>query len=398
MKKLLVITLFVLIFFSLVGCVENNPKKFGWDNTVNPPKVSSSSCDEDNSQGTILSKITYFLINPIVTQVQEVSILVFDNFVGSSEYVKAVRLALVLYVIIYGIMFVYQLVPMKFSDLMVRIVKIGVVLTLLTENSYSFFNKYLFKLFTDGSYELLSIVTNPYCDDGGSEQVNFFYFFNYIIDTLFSKYFFQLLTAMLFSYPVGWTCIVVLLTAMVKYLFAVIKAIIAYLIAFTAVALLIALAPLFIVLILFDNTRELFDNWMKALVMFALQPVVLFAGILFITIFINEIVQEVFTTIQWSKVLQIYINFGSGMKFTIFAFYWYTLSVSLSFFASLIVLYLCVDLLGKLPRYVEAIMFKLIGGQGIGVLDTAGAMMGGAGEKMKGLVGLDKESKKRRET
>ena len=100
-----------------------------------------------------------------------------------------------------------------------------------------------------------------------SNQINFFAFFNYVIDTLFTTELFLRLTAMIFAFPIGWLCFIILLKFVIKYLFAVLQAIIAYLFAFTAIALLISLGPIFIALILFDKTREFFNNWMKAIIM-----------------------------------------------------------------------------------------------------------------------------------
>ena len=405
MKKLLVFLLLIFATLSLLGCTESSVPS-GWPNPIpqiSPPS-NDYSCDQTDTD-SVLSKASYFLIDPIVTQVQAVSVIIYGTIVTNTVYMQIIRTMLILYIVIYGIMFTYGLVPIKLSDLMVRIVKIGVVLTLMTETSYKFFNDNLFRLFTDGSYQLLTIVTNPYCDSG-TDEVNFFSFFNYVIDTFFSKDIFFRLVGLALSFPIGWICFWVLLVLMVKYLFAVIKAIIAYLFAFTAIALLIALAPIFIALILFDKTWGLFDKWVKTLAMFALQPAILFTGIFFISLFVNDIIQSVFVELQWAEIIPVYIDFGSGNKISLFGINWYVPPFVyhfnhddfLNFFASLIVLYLCVDLLGKLPSYVQSIAFALVGGSGAGIgEDSASAkIVTGAGEKVKGLVGMDKDSVQRR--
>jgi type IV secretion system protein VirB6 len=410
MKKVFILILLVFSFSIIFGCAESTPPS-SWPRVLEKPKgPDKMSCEtmQPGKTGNALSKIAYFLIDPIVTQVKTISLLVFDNIVKNPIYVNIIRVMILLYLIIYGITFTLGFVQAKVSDLIERLVKIGVLLTLATSTSYDFFNDYLFRLFTDGQYELLTIVTNPLCDKM-SNQINFFAFFNYVIDTLFTTELFLRLTAMIFAFPIGWLCFIILLKFVIKYLFAVLQAIIAYLFAFTAIALLISLGPIFIALILFDKTREFFNNWMKAIIMFSLQPVLLFAAIFFITMFVNEALQNILVECNWKAFLSIYINFGTLGICPLFDLYWYVpffispfnFHSFLDFCASLMLLYLCVDLMGKLPAYIEQISFKLIGGQGVsigqkGLISDAGDALSGVGQKVKGLAGMDKDSVERR--
>lgn len=407
MKRFLLLLLLVFCSLSLSSCMLSNSP---WKSKLDKGSIPSSySCDQNNTgyKETALSKATYFLIDPIITQVQSVSILIFNNIISHPVYARIIRVTLILYLTIYGIMFASGFVQAKLSDLITRITKIGVVLTLLTPTAYSFFNNYLFRLFTDGSYRLLSIVTNPYCD-ARSDQLNFFAFFNHVVDTIFYDDFLFRLSGLIFAYPVGWLCFIILVRAVIKYLFAILKAIIAYLFAFTSIAILISLAPLFIVLLLFEKTKSLFDNWIKAIIMFAFQPVILFASIIFITLFINEALQSLLVSCSWRIILPVYINFGYGFRFALFPFYWYVpdfianldFSAYLNYCAGLMVFHLCVTTLEKLPEYVETLCVKLLGGSG--AVNSAQAITPavptdkGISESAKGLVGMDEQSMKRR--
>lgn len=70
------------------------------------------------------------------------------------------------------------------------------------------------------------------------------------------------------------------------FLFALFKALLAYLISIIMTALLIFLAPIFICFILFNLTKPIFNRWLKQLVGFALQPVLLFMVLAIFNVFI----------------------------------------------------------------------------------------------------------------
>ena len=56
-----------------------------------------------------------------------------------------------------------------------------------------------------------------------------------------------------------------------------------YIMAFMAVALLLGLAPLFLKFLLFDKTYYLFENWMRFLFRYMIEPVILMVGITVLT-------------------------------------------------------------------------------------------------------------------
>ena len=126
MKKFLILLLLIFGFSSILGCDSKPPPS--WPKFLPKPIIPETmSCEEKPGEtGTALSKVAYFLIDPIVTQVKTISLLVFDNIVKNPIYVNIIRLMLVLYLTIYGIMFALGIVQAKASDLIERLIKIGV--------------------------------------------------------------------------------------------------------------------------------------------------------------------------------------------------------------------------------------------------------------------------------
>jgi type IV secretion system protein VirB6 len=56
------------------------------------------------------------------------------------------------------------------------------------------------------------------------------------------------------------------------------EAAVIYLSALIAIGLLITMAPIFICFMLFGFTKSLCDNWLKQLILYTLQPIILFTG------------------------------------------------------------------------------------------------------------------------
>ena len=402
MKKVLILLMLTFFSFNLFGCIVSDPNSVGLGDSlpqINPPPKTCKP------KGGVIAKplqeMFYSLIGPITTQVTEISRIIFNQTVLNPGYKHAIKAMLILYITIYGIMFTFGLVQASTADFVARVLRIGILLTLTSGGAFKFFNDYLFKLFVSGSAYLLSIVTNPYCD-AAKGTANFFSFFNYVINNLFTPEIILRLISLIVSFPIGWLCFVIFIKIIIEYLFAIIKAIIAYLFCFTAVALLIALGPIFMAFILFERTRSLFNNWMKGLIMFSLQPVILFASIFFITSFVNQALYGVLKLYTWQSFISISPDLGVLGRTLLFDIYWYVCEINLDYFSSIIILYLLIDLLKKLPDYADALVTSLVGGQiGIGKKSSAGAMVNQAREKItqnaKGLVGKDKESVARKE-
>lgn len=81
------------------------------------------------------------------------------------------------------------------------------------------------------------------------------------------------------SGPFGFIAFLVILYATFMFLKCIISATLKYVISTVLVAFLLLLTPLFIVFILFQQTKSLFDNWIKTLAHVAVQPVIIFSSL-----------------------------------------------------------------------------------------------------------------------
>lgn len=213
---------------------------------------------------------------PIERLLQGVSETIYKGIVGDTAFKRIVYTCLILYVLLYAIFFTLGLIKDKHTELVMRTFKIGVMLALISDTSWEFFNTHLFKLFSDGSRFLLSISTGT---DGTSS--NIFSFLDTTVGLFFVSTTWKKLGALLLAFPLGIIYAGIILRSFIIYLMAIIEAILCYLTSFIAISVMIILAPFFLVGTLFSTTRPLFDAWVSHLLNFTLQPVLLFTSLMF---------------------------------------------------------------------------------------------------------------------
>jgi type IV secretion system protein VirB6 len=195
-------------------------------------------------------------------------------------------------------------VQITVTDIVIRVLKVGVIVALFSETSWSFFNDNLFKVFVSGSDYLLTTVVGVTSTVG-----NVFGF----IDPIFDKYgngdIWALLAIQLLQIHNGlafFACLAIY--SMLIYLRAVLEVIITYCLAFLGLAVMISLAPFFIILILFEQTKSLFDNWLSTLFSYMLQPTVLLVFFLLIDQLMGEYITEVVVKACWGILIPLKIS------------------------------------------------------------------------------------------
>jgi type IV secretion system protein VirB6 len=66
------------------------------------------------------------------------------------------------------------------------------------------------------------------------------------------------------------------------------EAAVIYLTALIAIGMIIVMGPIFICFMLFGITKSLFENWLKQLISYSIQPIILFTGLIFISMILRQ--------------------------------------------------------------------------------------------------------------
>lgn len=357
---------------------------------------------------TYIGNLLYNVAHQMKSMASQVSEQIFDGIINYN-FLGFVRTLLVLYVIFMGIYYVLGLTDISQKQLMYQVVKIGVVNILLHPNSFNIFNKYFFSIFTNGMDTLIYFLSGA---EAGSPS-GIFIIVDQVILEIFNSTVWMKIAYLIISLS-GVVLFVMVIILIVKYTFILIEGVISYIVAIVAVYFLISLAPLFISFILFERTKKFFDGWVKYLSNFALQPAFFFSVFSILnTLILNAFYNFVNFRLCWGQLFDFYINMGFipiigpilsaiGENYVdIATFYFYTPNIS-EVIAGLAVLGLFIFLLRGIMNYVPLLTDSLTG-----VMPGGGTALSGHGSfasemamrtknKMKGLVGMDENSKHNR--
>ncbi|HJD55654.1 MAG TPA: type IV secretion system protein [Rickettsia endosymbiont of Pyrocoelia pectoralis] len=274
--------------------------------TPNSNVQGTISVNYANYTGTTwFSDIVYNgAIKPIIDQFRTYSQVFFINLVKNASVQYIGKAALTLYVTIFGLMFVMGAIKLTAVEVVTRIFKIAVVAFLLRPESWDFFNTNFFSAFINGiDFFATSVVGVT------SSKANIFGF----IDPIFDKYtngrIWGLLFIQLLQIQNGLAFIAIItIYALITYFRAILEVIIGYILAFIGLTVMISLAPFFIILMLFDQTKRMFDNWISILVSYVVQPTILLIFFLLIDQVLSEQLLKVVVRACWDTLIPIKIG------------------------------------------------------------------------------------------
>lgn len=243
-------------------------------------------------------------IKPITDQFRTYSQTFYRKLIANSAVQNIAKASLTLYVTIFGLMFVMGALKLTAVEVITRIFKITIVAFLLREESWDFFNTNFFSAFINGIDFFATNVVGA-----TSSKSNVFGF----IDPIFDKYtngrIWGLLFIQLLQIQNGLAFIAIItIYALITYFRAILEVIIGYVIAFIGITVMISLAPFFIILMLFEKTKSLFDNWISILFSYVMQPTILLVFFLLIDQVLSEQLLKVVVRACWDTLIPIKIG------------------------------------------------------------------------------------------
>lgn len=223
----------------------------------------------------------------------------YQQIIDTPGYRMSVSAILTLYIMFTGFSFLIGNINLTHVELIVRILKVSIVSILLsTDKAWTFFHDYLFVFFIDGVQQILQIINEAAATGPGSQS---------LLGLLISPQTLSKLFSLLFVDWLGFIYIILYLIALYFIFFLIFKATIIYLTALITIGMIIIMGPIFICFMLFNITRSLFENWLRQLISYALQPIILFAGIAFISMIIRT---EIYSTLGFGVCKHDFPNLG----------------------------------------------------------------------------------------
>ena len=246
-----------------------------------------ASVDRDDGQVGLLSEIYIFIKDVVGTATQKL----FSAFTENAAYQNAVYWTMVLMVVFFGIAFTIGIVQVSFQQVLVRLVKIGVIVAVISPGGWYFFSDYVVKFFMDGTDDLVKGVIQ--IGVGGSNPLPAnatpFYQFDQLAKVLIQPDTIVAIMGSTFAGgPYGMAMGGLMMIAVWGFVSLLVKALKVYATTFVARSLLLGVAPIFIVFMLFDRTKQMFMSWLQALLAMSLQPILLFTFLSFFMVLIQS--------------------------------------------------------------------------------------------------------------
>lgn len=246
--------------------------------------------EAQNSEG-ILTQIVDYIKEIIMQATQEL----FQGVVSHPSFINALNAAFALFVTVFGVLFLFGIVPLSLGQASVRMFKMGVILSVVNVGAgWGFFSDTVVRFFNDGTDELISaligIATGQQApvsySQAGSPQP-FTQLEGVVQKVLSSKMMVGVIGSALTG-PSGMMMGGLMTIGIIMFVQCIIKALKIYCLSLIAKALLFGLAPIFFGFMLFERTKNMFMGWVNQVVNFSLQPLLMFAFISFFIVLLES--------------------------------------------------------------------------------------------------------------
>jgi type IV secretion system protein VirB6 len=208
---------------------------------------------------------------------------IFDSITQNPQYIGTVRALLVLYIAFFAVSFIMGIIKFNQEEAIIRLVKVGVIVALISPTAWDFFGEYLLNMFIEGGIQLIAIMVagsfSTAIVDVSDDPFAVFDLFDGPFLQLTSKAVWLKVYGLVCTGLLGIVVAIVIVYAILMYVLSLFKATLVYIYSLIGIAILILSAPVFITCMLFQTTKQMFDNWWKNLISFTLQPVLVFASI-----------------------------------------------------------------------------------------------------------------------
>lgn len=212
----------------------------------------------------------------------------YQAFTNSGAYQAAVGAAITLMIVIFGVSFLIGVVQASFGQVLIRLAKIGIILTLISPAGWQFFSDYAVKFFNDGTDQLIGIVMEIGTGVAATANQPFVVLDGLAKIVLSPDMIIAIMGSVFNSGPYGLAMGGLLGVGVFGLLKMLINGLRLYAISFVMRSLMLGVAPIFVVFLLFDKTKQLFSGWVNILVLLSFRPILYFTFISFFLVMLTS--------------------------------------------------------------------------------------------------------------
>jgi type IV secretory pathway VirB6-like protein len=298
-----------------------NESEFTADDGLPYPTTAINSCDINSKK--LMVEYTYSTSNePLFKENQARRI--YKSIINNLVFQNFLTLSIVLMLSFYGMGFLMGVSELKQSEIIDRLVKIGLIYLFTNpEFGWVWFEKFFVTFFKNGT-DFLTFTMAGIFDETNridaiinsgdfSDKSPIFYDVDKVIGLfLVNDVIHKKIASLLFYKFFGIIYVFIIYHSAIAYVYAISNAVLIYLTSQFFTSVLFIVGPIFFVFILFKQTKGFFDNWLNALIGFSLQQIFLvFTLSLFNAILYLIIKSTLGFRICWETVWKINSSFSS---------------------------------------------------------------------------------------
>ncbi len=253
---------------------------------------------------------------------------VYKALISDPRYKAILKVSLVLMFTFYGVGYLLGVSELNHAEVFGRILKIGFIYLMVGETGWDWFKMFFVKFFKDGTDYLSFMMASSFDDspdiknaiDSGNFYDKSILFSS--VDDVFSLFFssavINKVSALFFASIFGWLYFLIIWWGFIHYVYAVANAVLLYLTAQVFISIMFVLGPIFFIFLIFNQTKDMFDNWLKQLIGFSLQQIFLLTTLAFFNMLMYEVIKmSLGFKICWDEiwVMNLYITRVSLLSF-----------------------------------------------------------------------------------
>ncbi len=248
-------------------------------------------------------------VKVIEEHITKMSIKLRDTITKDIKLITMVKVLLSLYVMFTGVGFMMGVIKMQQSEFVMRLIKVAIVSTVISDTGWDFFDKYLFSLIKGVATEVSSafIKATLFYEDGRPiyhmpDTATPLTIYDTVLKIFTSTPIHAKTWSLLFyQWKLYW--IPCFYAGFIFIIVAVLRSVVLYAIVIMQWAILMLIAPIFIPMVLFKWTKELFDTWLKQLISSAMLYLLLSASLaLMMRIIFGQITDLLSYKVCWESV------------------------------------------------------------------------------------------------
>ncbi len=328
----------------------------------------------------------------------------YKSIVQDSGFVTIVNVVLCLYVTFFGFAVLMGTVEISRKEMMMRLLKIGVVVMFTNFSGWNLYNDIVVKFFYDSMNYVIGIfsdlsdrslnsgdstlILNARMDRAASNSnATRFSFIDSVITMLLSESATAKIFGLFFVNLFGFAYIVIIYALILFFIYVMLTATLVYVINLIKIIFVLCLGPVFMCFMLFNQTSSMFKNWIGFLGGRSLEMVLMFLVLYnFVTIldtyfrtllYYRACIDEYENGFIVFKILKSDVSSRNLAE-------WVT-----QFFSIAALIYITKMIMGKIPEFAGGLIS--IGGVGVAAVDRGkplkGGGLGGAPDMMSSLAG-----------